>query len=406
MSAYELIKKTKKILTEPQYKFLKQLAYWSLNSKDYGLKKDGKTWIYNTHQQWAEQIGFGVTTVRESITALEQLGFISSDFLNPNKRRRVKYYSINFEVIENYFAQIARKRVSQKPQQENIIETAPVSTVSEPSKRQLNRQMERQMYTYNKIQDNKSYKSQIASVGDNLEKNTDSTVCRTNDKNYSDTEKIVSVRDSHTSVSVNSNNTGCRNILPCQDMIKIWNQEFPNQKIISGSTEQTGIIHLTKHLARYLVASFKLKFENCLEKWKRYLRLIKTSAYMMGEKFKLSIQWVIKFLTIDRIRAGELGVDESKIPVDTDEIEKKAQAHVEAVDESETCKQYRREIIRKLSPAVYLSWFTKVDLVEEAKQVVIRTANKFVRNYIKANFLDKIGEFGKSRVSSEILQKN
>lgn len=92
--------------------------------------------------------------------------------------------------------------------------------------------------------------------------------------------------------------------------------------------------------------------------------------------------------------------------MDTDEIEKKAQAHVEAVDESETCKQYRREIIRKLSPAVYLSWFTKVDLVEEAKQVVIRTANKFVRNYIKANFLDKIGEFGKSRVSSEILQKN
>ena len=114
MEVRNLINKTKKILTESQYKFLKQLAYWSLNSKDYGLKKDGKTWIYNTHQQWAEQIGFGVTTVRESITALEQLGFISSDFLNPNKRYRVKYYSINFEAIENYFAQIACKKKSQK----------------------------------------------------------------------------------------------------------------------------------------------------------------------------------------------------------------------------------------------------------------------------------------------------
>ena len=71
MSAYDLIKKTKKILTEPQYKFLKQLAYWSLNSKDYGLKKDGKTWIYNTHQQWAEQIGFGVTTVSDSRAVLQ-----------------------------------------------------------------------------------------------------------------------------------------------------------------------------------------------------------------------------------------------------------------------------------------------------------------------------------------------
>ena len=191
-----------------------------------------------------------------------------------------------------------------------------------------------------------------------------------------------------------------------QDMIKIWNQEFPNQKIISGSTEQVGVIHLTKQLARFLVASFKLKFENSLKKWRRYLRLIKTSAYMMGEKFKLSIQWVIKFLTIDRIRAGELGVDESKIPVDALEIESKAQQHADSVNESETCKLFRHEIIKKLSPAVYLSWFTKVDLIEESKDLIIRAANEFVRDYIKANFLDKIGEFGKSRVSSEILQKN
>ena len=80
------------------------------------------------------------------------------------------------------------------------------------------------------------------------------------------------------------------------------------------------------------------------------------------------------------------------------EIEQKALAHAEAVEESAACRQYRREIIRKFSPAVYLSWFTKVDLMEEAKQVVIRAANKFVRDYIDANFLDKFEEFGKSRV--------
>ncbi len=374
MSAHNLINKTKKILTEPQYKFLKQLAYWSLHQKDYGVKLNGKTWIYNTHQQWAEQIGFGVTTVRESITALEQLGFISSDFLNPNKRRRVKYYSINFEVIEDYFAQIACKKVSKKTQQKNMIETASVSTVSESSERQLNRQMERQMYTYNKIQDNKSNKSINPKI---FEEKIE--------------EKTETVNGNPRSTIV-------------QDMIKIWNQEFPNQKIISGSTEQTGVIHLTKQLARFLVASFKLKFENCLEKWKRYLRLIKTSTYLMGEKFKLSLQWVIKFLTIDRIRAGELGVDESKIQIDSSEIEQKAIAHVEAVDESETCKQYRREIIRKLSPAVYLSWFTKVDLIEESKKLIIRAANDFVRDYIKANFLEKISK--KSQVFCENLRKN
>ncbi len=129
MEVRNLINKTKKILTESQYKFLKQLAYWSLNSKDYGLKKDGKTWIYNTHQQWAKQIGYGITTVRESIAALEELSFISSDFLNPNKRRRVKYYSINFEVIENYFAELASKKESKKTPEKNMVAIAPVSNV-------------------------------------------------------------------------------------------------------------------------------------------------------------------------------------------------------------------------------------------------------------------------------------
>ena len=374
MEVRNLINKTKKILTESQYKFLKQLAYWSLNSKDYGLKKDGKTWIYNTHQQWAKQIGYGITTVRESIAALEELSFISSDFLNPNKRRRVKYYSINFEVIENYFAELTSKKESKKTPEKNMIAIAPVSTVSESSKRQLNRQMERQMYTNYKIQEIKSNKSINPKIfEEKIEEKTE----------------IISDNPKPTVV---------------QDMIKIWNQEFPNQKIVSGSTEQTGVIHLTKQLARFLVAAIKLKFENCLEKWKQYLRLIKTSTYLMGEKFKLSVMWVIKFLTIDRIRAGELGVDESKIQIDQSEIEQKAIAHADSVEESETCKQFRHEIIKKLSPAVYLSWFTKVDLIEESKKLIIRAANDFVRDYIKANFLEKLTK--ESQVFCENLQKN
>ena len=156
-------------------------------------------------------------------------------------------------------------------------------------------------------------------------------------------------------------------------------------------------IRLTKPLARYLVASFKTKFSNNLDEWKRYLRLIKTSSYMMSEKFTLSVKWILKFETIDRIRAGELGVDESKIPVDVSEIEQKALDHIESLDESENCKKFRHEIIKKLSPRVYISWFTKVDLIEEAKQVVIKAANSFVKDYIKANFSEKLS------LSSEIL---
>ena len=363
-----LIRKTKKILTAPQYKFLKQLAYWALNSKDYGLRKDGKTWIYNTYGQWANQLHVSISTVRRTIKSLQDLDFISLDYLSTNKRNRTLYYSINFDVIEEF--------LNQKNEEKNNTSSVRISE----NLNQSNEQMVEHMYIDNKKQDiNKSNKSLIA---DNLKKNFDSTVCKTNDENYSGTKETTTV----------------------QDMVKIWNQEFPNQKIISGSTEQTGIIHLTKQLARFLVASFKLKFENCLEKWKRYLELIKTSTYLMGEKFKLSVQWVIKFMTIDRIRAGELGVDESKIQIDQSEIEQKAIIHVNSVDESENCKQYRREIIHRLSPAVYLSWFTKVDLIEESKKLIIRAANDFVRDYIKANFLEKLQR--ESMVFCENLQKN
>ena len=172
MSAHDLIKKTKKILTEPQYKFLKQLAYWSLNSKDYGLKKDGKTWIYNTYEQWANQLHVSISTVRRTIKSLQDLSFISLDYLSTNKRNRTLYYSINLDVIEEF--------LNQKNEEKNAISCVHISE----NLNQSNEQMVEHMYIDNKKQNiNKSNKSQIASVGDNLEKNTHSTVRQTNSKN-------------------------------------------------------------------------------------------------------------------------------------------------------------------------------------------------------------------------------
>jgi len=94
-----LIRKTKKILTESQYNFLKQLAYWSLNKKNYGLKIGGKTWIYNTYEQWANQLHVSISTVRRTIKSLHDLNFISLDYLSTNKRNRTLYYSINLRVF-------------------------------------------------------------------------------------------------------------------------------------------------------------------------------------------------------------------------------------------------------------------------------------------------------------------
>ena len=113
MSAHDLIKKTKKILTVPQYKFLKQLAYWSLNSKDYGLKKDGKTWIYNTYEQWAEQLHFSVSTVRRSIKALNDFNETKLCFDDITKKMKAIRFNIilrvRFREMKRLFKDIEKK---------------------------------------------------------------------------------------------------------------------------------------------------------------------------------------------------------------------------------------------------------------------------------------------------------
>lgn len=362
MCESSLIKRTRKILTAPQYGLLKQLAYWVSHKNGYGIFKDGKVWIYNTYEQWAEQLNVSASTVCRGLKALKDLNFICSAPLSPNKRNRTLYYSINFSAIKEFFEKNSRKKAAP------VVHSSVNSNLSRDA---MNDVMDDVMYiTNNKIQINKSYKSHQDALGTSIENQIDSTVCRVCNENYSDTQ--MAARPSCTT---------------CQDMMKILKEElFENQEI-----------RLTKPLARYLVASFKTKFSNNLDEWKRYLRLIKTSSYMMSEKFTLSVKWILKFETIDRIRAGELGVDESKIPVDISEIEQKALDHIESLDESENCKKFRHEIIKKLSPRVYISWFTKVDLIEEAKQVVIKAANSFVKDYIKANFSEKLS------LPSEIL---
>jgi hypothetical protein len=122
-----------------------------------------------------------------------------------------------------------------------------------------------------------------------------------------------------------------------QDMLKIRSEEFPTSKI-----------ELTKNLAGFSVAAFKMKFGSCLKAWRKYPEILKTSTFIMSEKFKLSIRWVIKFLTIDRIRAGELGVHEEKIETEPEELTEKLTQHMESPEETEPCKKLRYGIAKFL----------------------------------------------------------
>ena len=98
-----------------------------------------------------------------------------------------------------------------------------------------------------------------------------------------------------------------------QDMVKSLTNIFPGLM---------KTFRLTKAICRNLVAVFQRKFHNSIEEWERYLKLIATSPYLNGEKFKLSVYWILKFLTIDRILGDEFEVNPDKITYTEKEQEK------------------------------------------------------------------------------------
>lgn len=169
-----------------------------------------------------------------------------------------------------------------------------------------------------------------------------------------------------------------------QDMLGMWNRYFPNS-----------VMEMSKDLARYLVAAFKRKF-NSLGAWNKYLEAIKHSAYLMGEKFKLFLNWAIKFRTIDRIMNGELGCPKYDY---TDEEEKElnslneALVHIEVVEESKKCKVLRRKILQKTSPGIYLGWFAKVSLKEEDGDVYLETRSSFMHDYLVIHYSDLLNNY-------------
>ena len=76
---------------------------------------------------------------------------------------------------------------------------------------------------------------------------------------------------------------------------------------------------LTKTIVRNLVAMPKYKLQGGIAAWERYIKLIKTSSHLNGNKFKLSIGWIPKFRMIDQIQGGEFGINSDKITLTNEE---------------------------------------------------------------------------------------
>ncbi|MEH7388616.1 DnaD domain protein [Bacillus sp. JJ1521] len=76
---------------------LQQIHYWLQRSKNI---RQGRKWIYITYDELAKQIQVSNSTVRRAILKLENNGFLDAGNFNKMKMDHTKWYSINYEKVD------------------------------------------------------------------------------------------------------------------------------------------------------------------------------------------------------------------------------------------------------------------------------------------------------------------
>lgn len=371
-------------LTPNEKNFIKQLNYWIQRGK-YGVEHDGSIWIYNSLDDWAMQLKVSKSSIRRAIQALKQKGIIKTSYLSENKRNRTLYYTIDYDNFdfESIKKSYIKKRIFQISKNDKILsknehmaehmEKVALKSLKNQSIKVKNKcENEYIIYNTNTIV-NKSYKSIDKDTSKNPEKSISTP------SKPQETEKL----QKNTTI---------------QDMLRELKIELPEISVF-----------LNKNLARNLVAAFKLKFKSSITKWHEFLKLVKTSVYLMSEKFHLTLQWLLKFSTIDRLLQGDLGVKLkevffSKTEDEEREIQQKQQAKTEKLlhqinelEETEACKEIRKKILQRIGNVKYETWFTKVFLTEGNNVVNVNISTRtslFVFDYISNHFRDTMDSLG------------
>ena len=120
---------------------LQQIHWLLLRSKK---EFKGKHWVFNTYEEWQEKHFrfFSVSTIRRTINHLEELNLlISSTEFNQMKVDKTKWYTINYEALDNLAIATAKNdSPSVQNEQSNCSNLADPSVQNEQTNNQENTQ--------------------------------------------------------------------------------------------------------------------------------------------------------------------------------------------------------------------------------------------------------------------------
>ncbi len=163
--------------------------------------------------------------------------------------------------------------------------------------------------------------------------------------------------------------------------------------------EGKGQIELTSKRIAFLKQAFKDKFNNCLEKWKKYCQDIASSRFLMGEiksSFRATLDWALKFEIIQKILEGNYGIGDrnplsavsaagvffnnSKI-----DIAREAEEIQQETDEAQSVKAFRLKWLNKLGASNYRECFkTCVIEVSDETTLILRPSSRYTAKLISS----------------------
>ena len=336
---------------------LSQLHYWLSKDNSLGCNYQGNRWIYNTAEEWGEQLQLSARYVRQLFAKFTNLGIVKVAKLHKIKSVRTNYYSIDYNILNDLIRKAenfdSHEEQSSFPLGKNNLMYNDTKTTTKDFNKS-----ETKLKSL-KGQESGSEKKQVKQV--ELVKNKNSKIKK--EMTSKEENKNISFRDAN--VEKNPLKTSIT-----QDMLKIWNTILGEKSLAT----------MSKDLAPYLVYAFSTKFGREMRQWQRYCELIKTSDYLMQERFDLSILWALKFSTIDRLRAGGLGVKPKYLTTEVVIDEAQIDELITALDESDEVKTLRRTIVQAVGAANYRSWFHQASFVKKEEKILLIAPNSFVES--------------------------
>lgn len=359
---------------------LSQLHYWLSKKQDLGSMHNGVRWIYNSAKSWAAQICISERQIERILSRLQTIGVIQTKQLSRNKFDRTNHFTINYAVLEAYIGSDPMEAAG------NPIPTKCRSRHRKNDGVYIQKLPNKDFNKSDKFSKNLEVVGQGANQESKIKKPISEQVKQVTYLNLKNEKRLDALQETPTICSaIEKNKADETNLLlpktaTAQDMLKVWNDSFTSK----AETK------LNKELAPLLVSAFKNKFESNLKNWQHYCDQLKSSEYLMGEAFKLTLGWALKFVTIDRIGAGELGVKVSPRDISTGQgaVIDKTQIFqiIEALEESDQAKELRHKITKAIGCAAYYSWFHQAKFCEEGGNIRMIAPNSFVEQYWETNF--------------------